>query len=116
MRFNFILTVMLLFAGISATNAQQLLQANKNFKKQHQSTSKQAALPVPGSVAARPAGNSPVRQKCGFASYMERAKARGYNETEYENELKRLVQKRIETGQTAFTGIVTIPVVFHVLY
>jgi len=115
MKFNFTLSIILIFTGIITVNAQQLQQAGKNFKKQHQSTPKQPAVNNT-TIAARPVGSSPLRQRCGFASYLERAKAKGYNENLYENELKRLIQQRITTGQTAFTGIVTIPVIFHCIY
>ncbi|MBL0358979.1 MAG: T9SS type A sorting domain-containing protein [Chitinophagaceae bacterium] len=115
MKLNFTLSIILFVAGINSIAAQQLLQADQYFKKQHQATAKQR-VPATGIITARPAGNNPVRQKCGFASYMERARARGYKEDIFENELKRLVQKRIETGQTAFTGTVTIPVIFHCVF
>jgi hypothetical protein len=108
-------SILLVCAGTSTAVAQQRLQADRNFKMEHRSTSKQITAPT-ASIANRPVGNRPVRQKCGFASYMEKAKAKGYNEALYENELKRLVQQRIENSQTAFTGTVTIPVIFHCIY
>jgi len=104
----------ILLLGVESANAQHQLQIDKNFKKNHASPGK---LPNASSnTAARPGAGSAVRQKCGFASYMEKAKAKGYNENKYEAALKNLIQKRIATGKEAFAGPVTIPVIFHSIY
>lgn len=100
------------FVGMSAATAQQV-NINKNFKKQRQSVPKLNST-VAG-IAARP-GGAIARVHCGFNRMLEKAKARGYDETAYETALKRMVQRRIVSNQTAFTGIVTIPVVFHCIY
>ena len=104
----------ILFLGVVAANAQQQLTIDKNFKKNHTSPGKQ--VNASAGTVARPATRSAVRQQCGFASYMEKAKAKGYDENRYEAALKQLVQKRIATGKAAFAGPVTIPVIFHSIY
>ncbi len=116
MKFNILLAAILVFTGIGSASAQQLKLAGKSYKSQRNAVAVKHTAATNSPTNARPAGTSPVRQRCGFASYMEMAKAKGYNENLYENEMKKLVQKRIETGQTAFTGTVTIPVIFHVIY
>ncbi len=101
--------------GASDLFAQQQLTINKNIKKQK--VAKPLVPVVPASVAFRPVtGTTTRRNKCGFADYLQKAKTRGYNELTYETELKKLIQKRIDGGRTAFNGIVTIPVIFHVIY
>ncbi len=111
MRKELVVLLLACIAGFTA-NAQQQLNIKKDFKKNHPVPIKQLAAVA--NATNRPGGIR--REKCGFAKYMEKAKAAGYNEEAYEATLKRLVQRRIETGQTAFTGIVTIPVVFHSIY
>ena len=54
--------------------------------------------------------------KCGFAQIMQRAKQRGYDESAYETELKKLIQNKIAKGTSSFTGLVTIPVIFHLVH
>lgn len=104
--------LVLLVVGISAATAQQL-NVSKNFKKQRIAAAKKPTVLV--SEAARPGGIT-GRPHCGFARMMEKAKVKGYDEATYEAALKRMVQRRIEQNQTAFTGTVTIPVVFHCIY
>lgn len=117
MKFNFTLAVILVCMGIGTAHAQQLQSAGKNFKKERRAAgSKQATAIAPVNQAARPAGTTPVRQQCGFAAYMEKARAKGFNEDLYERQMKRFVQQRLAAGPGAFTGTVTIPVVFHVIY
>ncbi len=100
--------------AIVTTKAQHQLTIDKNFKKYHATPGKQ--VNVSAGIAARPATGNRIRQRCGFASYMEKAKARGYNENRYEAEIKKLIQKRIAAGKGAFAGPVTIPVIFHSIY
>ncbi len=104
----------ILLLGVVTANAQHQLQIDKNFKRNHASPAKQ--VNVVAGIAARPGAGSVVRQKCGFSSYMEKAKSKGYNENRYETALKNLIQKRISTGKEAFAGPVTIPVIFHSIY
>lgn len=111
MKKQLLLLLMACIAGFAAT-AQQQLNIKKDFKKNHPAPAKQVSTII-SSVSRPGAARS---EKCGFAKYMEKAKAAGYNEQAYEAALKQLVQRRIATGQTAFTGIVTIPVVFHSIY
>ena len=55
-------------------------------------------------------------EKCGFAQWMQLAKQKGYNEAAYETELQKLIKNKIAKGTSSFTGLVTIPVIFHVVY
>ncbi len=55
-------------------------------------------------------------EKCGFALWMQQAKQRGYDESAYETELKKLIQNKIAKGTSNFTGLVTIPVIFHLVH
>ena len=55
-------------------------------------------------------------EKCGFAQWMKLAKQRGYDESAYETELKKLIQNKIAKGISSFTGLVTIPVIFHLVH
>lgn len=104
----------LCFAGMSAVTAQQV-NINKDFKKQKRAIPKMT-VGVVNTAAARPGTGSNNRPHCGFARMMEKAKAKGYEEAAYESTLQRMVQRRIEMNQTAFTGTVTIPVIFHCIY
>jgi hypothetical protein len=107
-----IITMLILSAvGINTLNAQQL-NIKPNYKKQRQQAKQKNNATV---AVARPAGNRSFTH-CGFASMMTKAKAKGFNESEYESALQRLVQHRMEMNQTAFTGTVTIPVIFHCIY
>lgn len=108
---HFILMLILFAVGINASEAQQL-NISRHFKKQRLPVSKNFILP--GNPEERPAGGSFIH--CGFSRVIQRAKNRGYNEQAFESTLQRLVQRRIEMTQTAFTGTVTIPVVFHSIY
>lgn len=111
MRKQLALLLMVSIAGFTAS-AQQQLNIKKDFKKNRPVPAKQVN-PITNSVSRPGAARS---ERCGFAKYMEKAKAAGYNEQAYEATLKQLVQHRIATGQAAFTGIITIPVVFHSIY
>ena len=110
MRLNFT-WFFLLVVGIYTSYGQRMLKVDKNVRSQKTFTYK--PISSTGNPLARPVTG---KQKCGFASMLKRAAAKGYNELAYETELKKLIQKRIAMGQTAFTGIVTIPVIFHVVY
>ncbi len=58
----------------------------------------------------------PVRaEKCGFSYMMQKAKAKGFNDQAFEAEVNRLIQNKIAAGER-FTGPVTLPVIFHVIY
>ncbi|MBL7737872.1 MAG: T9SS type A sorting domain-containing protein [Chitinophagaceae bacterium] len=56
-----------------------------------------------------------AQEKCGFAVTMEQARARGFRDDLFEAEITRLIQQR-EQSRLTFTGPVTLPVVFHVIY
>lgn len=107
------LILLLVAFVITAPSQAQQLNIQRNFKKNHPAPPKQEAAAEASVAFRRPAGRT---EKCGFAKYMAKAKAAGYDEVLYESTLKRLIQRRLESGQTAFTGIVTIPVVFHSVY
>ncbi len=109
---QFLTFIILLAVGINTTTAQQV-NISRNYKQQRLSVSKKT--PVVLNTASRPVSGSTFTH-CGFASVMEKAKAKGYNEAAYEATLQRLVQRRIEMTQTAFTGTVNIPVIFHCIY
>ena len=53
--------------------------------------------------------------KCGYAFTMNQAKAKGFNSDAFEARLKTIVDNKINQRPN-FTGVVTIPVIFHVLY
>lgn len=55
-------------------------------------------------------------EKCGFAKWMQRAKQKGYDESAYESALQKLIQNKIAKGTSSFTGLVTIPVIFHIVH
>jgi hypothetical protein len=110
MKLNFTLFFVFLI-GLNVSFGQRMLQVDKDAKSQKIFPLKQ--ITRINNPLARPVIG---KQKCGFANMLKRATAKGYNEVAYETELKKLVQKRIALGQTAFTGIVTIPIIFHVVY
>lgn len=113
MRLGTILLAVSILATATTGKAQQL-KTSQNFKAIRHASVKKAS--VKQSLSLRPVTGAVKKEKCGFASYMKRAEARGFNNALFETELKKLVKRRIESGKTAFTGIVTIPVVFHSLY
>lgn len=59
--------------------------------------------------------NSTKPEKCAFNLVMKNAKKNGFTDNDFEAQLSTLIQRRLETGGR-FTGTVTIPVVFHVIY
>lgn len=53
---------------------------------------------------------------CGFDLMMQQAKDKGYNEAAYEAALAQLIAAKKEEMGSRFVGIVTIPVIFHVIH
>ena len=93
--------------GVQFVNAQNPVQIDKNFKSSRISVVKQSANNNSQSLNGTPVR----RERCGFAAYMQKAKANGFDEVAFETQLKNYVQQRLAGGRTAFTGIVTIPVI-----
>jgi hypothetical protein len=89
---------------VSATFAQQKTDLG-NAVKQLDFNS-----PFPGfnkqTQPARP-------EKCGFNFVMQNAKAKGYNEGEFEKALKKLIEQKQNARTNA---IYTVPVVFHIVH
>ena len=95
-----------------SVNAQEL-NPTKDGKKPVTGSLKGFSTPV---FQNQPTNVVPVRpEKCGFAYQMKKAKAKGFNESTFEAEVARLIQRRIDQGER-FTGPVTLPVIFHVIY
>lgn len=113
MKFKFTLLVFLVL-GICQADAQ-LLKVNRNIRTKNQA-SKIVNNTNPASVTPVPVIQGQRIRKCGFATYMNKAKASGYNEDRYEQTFAKLIQKRLSNLQSAFTGTVTIPVIFHSIY
>jgi len=101
-RFNLVFYFFLLSSSLSA----QLIPASEKALKPNR-------LPSKTLVESRPAQGSST-QKCGFDYLIKKGKQKGYNESQFEAEISRLVAKKFSEGN--FTGPVTIPVIFHVLY
>ncbi len=56
-------------------------------------------------------------EQCGFSTMLSKARQKGFNDALFEQEVDRLIRQRVQqSGRTAFSGPVTIPVIFHVLY
>ena len=108
--YSVLLTFFLLIAGVS--QAQQLKdpqpgKAKKSIQKNSINT------PF---TTVRPVTNQP-REKCGFSWMMEQAKAAGFNEALYEQQMEALIQQRIATYGTGRPAVIyTVPVIFHVIY
>ncbi|MFT3679724.1 MAG: M43 family zinc metalloprotease [Ferruginibacter sp.] len=103
-----LLLLLSLLAGYTALYAQQRSATNNRPVKQRKN---------PVTLNKPAASNNTVKlKKCGFASMMAKAKAKGYNEELYEDNLRKLIKRRLAGNKTAFTGIVTIPVIFHSIY
>jgi hypothetical protein len=103
-----------LFVQVQGIFAQQPLQVNRQVKKTPRNTTKNTASET--FISDAPATAVIKKDRCGFATMMQRAKAKGYDEALYEEAFKKLVKKRLASNQTAFSGIVTIPVIFHSIY
>ena len=107
-----ILLVVLTVAFTSSVTAQTLNLTPDHKRPTRTNALKAATVPVSNPftpiVSAKP-------EKCGFAYQMQKAKAKGFNESTFEAEVNRLIQKRIAEGER-FTGPVTLPVIFHVVY
>lgn len=112
MRRASLLVTILLCAITGSVWAQQQLQEDPQFKKNRRAVAKMGQ----SATVAPVAGVHPNHNRCGFTQYMNRAKAQGFSDERYEAAFKQLIQQRIQNGRTAFTGIVTIPVIFHVVY
>ena len=98
----FALFVLFQIAFISV-NAQELTPTTDGKKPINQKRN-QAGLTV----------TSP-RERCGFNLMMQKAKAKGFDENAFEAQINRLIEAKIAKGDQ-FTGPVTIPVIFHVIY
>ncbi len=108
MRKLYALVLVLFMAAFVSVNAQELTPTNDGKRPS------KASLKVNPVVTNNPI--APVkRERCGFAYQMKKAKAKGFNENAFEAEVSRLIQKRIADGER-FTGPVTLPVIFHVVY
>ncbi|MCP9752753.1 M43 family zinc metalloprotease [Ferruginibacter sp. HRS2-29] len=59
--------------------------------------------------------NSVKPEKCAFNLVMKNAQKNGFLNSAYESQLNTLIQQKLANGE-GFTGTVTIPVVFHVIY
>jgi len=59
--------------------------------------------------------NSTKPEKCGFNLVMKNAQKKGFAQSAFEGKLNELVKRKMDNGD-GFTGIVTIPVVFHVIH
>lgn len=66
-------------------------------------------------TAITPVINNVKPDRCGYALQMEKAKAKGFSNEAFEAGLSALIQKRL-ASRPSFTGPITIPVIFHVLY
>ncbi len=108
-------TLLLVLFTVSFTtvvNGQELNLTQDAKRPQRSTAIKPAAIPVAGSFTPLAA---PKKERCGFAYQMQKAKAKGFSESSFEAEVSRLIQKRIAEGER-FTGPVTLPVIFHVVY
>jgi hypothetical protein len=56
-----------------------------------------------------------AQEKCGFAYTMQKARSRGFSDAAFEAEITRLIQQKVQ-NRLLFTGPVTVPVIFHVVY
>ncbi|MFN8247515.1 MAG: M43 family zinc metalloprotease [Ferruginibacter sp.] len=106
------LLVVFVMLFTTTVNAQTLEPTKDGKKPVRAALSKQSI----------PSNNAPVstiaphkKEKCGFSYMMQKAKARGYDERAFENQVKQLIERRVANGER-FTGPVTLPVVFHVIY
>lgn len=99
--------VLLCLYNISICSAQQLqlLPKGQSLKK---STS-----PLKKTTSS----SKLSEEKCGYNMVMENAIAKGFNNDAFESKLTELVaKKKASIGNERFAGIVTIPVVFHVIH
>lgn len=96
---------------ITSVNAQ-VLTPTKDGKRPDKGNTKTGSL-----IINQPNGAFPISkpERCGFSYMMKKAKAKGFDETAFEAEVSRLIQKKIADGER-FTGPVTLPVIFHVIY
>ena len=109
-------SVLLLFFSIAFTSTivnAQTLQLTQDHKKPLNLAAQRPTTVTPATTA-NSLGAS-INGRCGFAYQMQKAKAKGFNESAFEAEVARLIQRKIEQGQS-FTGPVTVPVIFHVIY
>lgn len=95
---------LLLFANDSVG---QELSIDNNFsrKKNQAGQSKSQALVSPITP-----------EKCGFNFMMQKARQAGFNDQLFETEIAKIIERRRSEGGASFTGPVTIPVIFHVIY
>ncbi len=56
-----------------------------------------------------------AQKKCGYDYIMAKAHAKGFSDNAFEAAMARLIQQRTE-NRLLFTGPVTLPVIFHVIY
>jgi hypothetical protein len=56
-------------------------------------------------------------QQCGFDYVLNRARAKGFSDAVFENQLKSIIEQRMRNGSLQRTAaIVTLPIIFHVVH
>lgn len=106
---KFYLVVMAgLFSMSSFHTVAQQIEVDRDFKKNRRNS---ISLKNPANPFVQ--NNRP--EQCGYNIVMGNARKKGFKDADFEAQLSRLISARQSTG-ARFTGPVTIPVVFHVIY
>lgn len=103
------LLTLLLFISFQAYSQTTFSISTDPPKSLHRNLPVQPQFPTANKAPERP-------QKCGFAYMMNLAKEKGFNEQAYETFLNKLILKRRTDGANRGQAIVTIPVIFHVVF